>query len=130
MIRHRENLSGLFFLIKFSKAAKMQLSKNPCRGLKLGGVQLIKLVLALTITVALPLSFLSLTEAGAADVETKTDGKDNKSESKSENDSQAKDQGRPLEMREKLAKRPYNFIQLGYMSVPEGGEDEYLAVEA
>ena len=62
----------------------MQLSKNPRRELNLGGVQLIKLVLALTITVALPLSFLSLTEAGAADVETKNDGKDNKSESKSE----------------------------------------------
>jgi hypothetical protein len=130
MIRHRENLSGQFFFIKFSKTAKMQLSKNPCRELNLGGVQLIKLVLAVTITVALPLSFLSLTEAGAADVETKADGKDNKSESKSENDSQAEDQGRPLEMRVKLAKRPYNFIQLGYMSVPEGGEDEYLAVEA
>lgn len=41
-----------------------------------------------------------------------------------------KDQGRPVEMRVKLAKRPYNFIQLSYMSVPEGGENEYLAVEA
>ena len=97
MIRHRGNLSGLFFFIKFSKAAKMQLSKNPCRELNLGGVQLIKIVLALTITVALPLSFLSLAEADAADVETKTDGKDNKSESKSKNDSQAEDQGRPLD---------------------------------
>ncbi|MDB4394033.1 hypothetical protein N9Z67_01635 [Rhodopirellula sp.] len=104
----------------------MKISKNSRRELSRGGLQFTKLFLALTIAVAMPLSSLSLTVTDAADVETKTDGKENKSE----NDAKKKDQGRPVEMRVKLAKRPYNFIQLSYMSVPEGGENEYLAVEA
>ena len=38
--------------------------------------------------------------------------------------------GRPMEARERMARRPYNYIQLSYMSVPEGGDEEYLAIEA
>ena len=35
----------------------------------------------------------------------------------------------PLADRIKAANRPYNYIALDYMSVPEGGDEEYINVE-
>lgn len=106
----------------------MQLRENACGVAKARVFHRTKLLLALILTAALPLIVFGPTVTVAAETETQTDGKENKSAAHPNAESEA--QGRPLAMREKLAKRPYNFIQLSYMSVPEGGEDEYLAVEA
>ena len=35
----------------------------------------------------------------------------------------------PLAERTKAANRPYNYVALDYMSVPEGGDEEYTEVE-
>ena len=44
-------------------------------------------------------------------------------------DSETQNTGRSMAEREQKARQPYNYIQLSYMSVPEGGEDDYLAIE-
>ncbi|MDA9859238.1 hypothetical protein N9D23_14050 [Rubripirellula sp.] len=106
----------------------MQVRKNACGVAKARVFPRSKLLLALMLTAALPLNVFGPTVTVAAETETQTVDKENKSAADPNAEGEA--QGRPLEMREKLAKRPYNFIQLSYMSVPEGGENEYLAVEA
>ena len=47
-----------------------------------------------------------------------------------EKGTESQNTGRSLEERKKQARRPYNYIQLSYMRVPDGGEEDYLAIEA
>lgn len=106
----------------------MQFQKYTCGAATARVFSPTKLLLALILTAALPVNVWRPSWTVAAEVETQTDVRENKPAS--DLPAEAEAQGRPLAMREKLAKRPYNFIQLSYMSVPEGGEEEYLAVEA
>ncbi len=57
--------------------------------------------------------------------------KTQKSEDAKESEAKASiDSGSPFADREKSASRPYTYLVFGYMSVPEGKDEEYLAIES